>query len=186
MKCAGFTLMEGLVTLVVAAILTTAVIPAFADLLARQRATAAVNQLVGAIHMTRHAAISHRRRVALCASAAQTCLGRNQWHQGVMVFVDANRDGSRQASEAVITQLPPLHSGASVVWRAFQNKSYLRFRANGSTDWQNGSFTYCPPDGDLRLAKSITINVQGRIALSADRDNDGVDEDARGRRLRCA
>ena len=102
-----------------------------------------------------------------------------------MVFSDLNRDGRRQQGESVVTQVPALHHGARVYWRSFQNRAYIRFKPNGSTDWQNGSFTYCPADGDLQLAKGIIINVQGRVAKSADRNLDGVDEDSRGRPLRC-
>jgi type IV fimbrial biogenesis protein FimT len=184
-KNTGFTLLEGLVTLTVAIIFSLLAIPEFADLLARQRATAAINQMLGAIHMTRHAAISQRRLTVLCASEERACLGRNEWHRGAMVFADLNGDGKRAQAEPVITQLPPLHTGARVSWRSFQNKPYIRFRPNGATDWQNGSFTYCPGNGDLSLAKRITLNVQGRVAKSTDRNQDGIDEDGRGRPLRC-
>lgn len=185
MRCSGFTLVEGLVTLLVAATLSALMVPAFGEMLDRQRAAAAINQLVGAIHTTRHAAITQRRRMVLCAAEQQSCLGRNQWHRGAMVFSDLNSDGARQGQEPVIAQLPALHAGARVYWRSFQNRAFIRFKPNGSTDWQNGSFTYCPADGDLRLAKGIIINVQGRIAKSADRNLDGIDEDSRGRPLRC-
>ena len=135
--------------------------------------------------MTRHAAISLHRHVALCAAEGQRCLGSSDWHRGAMIFADTNQDGSRQQPEPVISQLPRLHRGARVYWRSFQNKPYIRFRANGATDWQNGSFLYCPPDGNPALARGLVINVQGRIARSQDRNGDGIDEDAQGRPLRC-
>ncbi len=185
MRQAGITLIEALVTVTILVTLIMVALPRFGDLLARQRATADINTLLGAVHTARHAAISQGRKTALCAGR-QACLGRNDWHLGMLIFADLNSDGDRQPGEPVVRALAPLHDGARVYWRSFQNKAYLRFRPNGMTDWQNGSFIYCPANGDPRLAKRMIVNVQGRVAKSADTNGDGIDEDGRGRPLRCA
>jgi type IV fimbrial biogenesis protein FimT len=181
----GFSIVELLVTLAIAALLIGIAIPGFSEFLARQRSIAAVNQLLGAIHFARSAAITRRTTVALCPAEQAACSRRNQWHLGAMIFKDNNADGVRDADETVIAQLPPLRARERVTWRSFRNKSYLHFRSNGLTSWQNGSFHYCPEGGDPRYAKAIIINAQGRATKSRDADNDGVDEDAGGRPLRC-
>ena len=55
----------------------------------------------------------------------------------------------------------------------------------GFTNYQNGNFTYCPPDGDLRFARQLVINVQGRVRMGHDTDGDGIVEDRRGKDVRC-
>ena len=56
---------------------------------------------------------------------------------------------------------------------------------NGYTHFQNGNFVYCPADGDLRYARQLVINVQGRARTSQDVDHDGFVEDRLGRHLTC-
>lgn len=181
----GFSIVELLVALAVAAVLMGIAIPGFSEFVARQRTIAAVNQLIGAIHFARSTAITRRTTVALCPAEQAVCSARNQWHLGAMIFKDDDADGVRDATENVIAQLPPLRAGERVTWRSFRNKSYLHFRSNGLTSWQNGSFQYCPEGGDPRYAKTIIVNAQGRATKSRDANNDGVDEDAGGRPLRC-
>ena len=185
MKAYGFSLLEALLALAVVATVSAIALPTFAEFVARQQATAAVNQLVGAIRTARHAAMTGRQNIALCAAEHASCLGRNQWHRGAMIFADHNADGARQLAEPVIATLLPLPDGARISWRSFRNRAYLLFRGSGMTDWQNGTFTYCPANNDLRVAKAVIINAQGRLAKSRDANADGVDEDARGRPLRC-
>ena len=54
----------------------------------------------------------------------------------------------------------------------------------GFTRYQNGTFTYCPKEG-LNYARGIILNAQGRVRFTKDEDQDGIDEGANGRPLRC-
>ena len=73
----------------------------------------------------------------------------------------------------------------TIRWRAFRNRQYLQMTSAGYTNYQNGNFTYCPPNGDVYQARQLIINMQGRVRKPADIDNDGIIEDARGRDIRC-
>jgi len=55
---------------------------------------------------------------------------------------------------------------------------------NGYTRYQNGTFTYCPKEG-LKYARAIILNAAGRMRYSKDSDNDGINEGADGKPLRC-
>ncbi len=185
MKTTGYSIVEMLTAMAVATVLFSFAIPAFSEFLARQRSIAAVNQMIGAVIFARHAAVTQRATMALCPARGAICAPRNEWHLGAMVFKDNNADGKRGPGEPIVTQLPPLRTGERVLWRSFRNKSYLQFRSTGMTSWQNGSFQYCPADGDPRYSKMIIINAQGRATKSRDANNDGIDEDASGKPLRC-
>jgi len=176
---------ELLVALAVAAVLFGFAIPGFADFLQRQRTIAAVNQLIGAVHFARHAAVTQRAITTLCPADEESCARRNEWHLGALIFKDSNGNGVREPQEQVMGRFPPLRAGEHVQWRSFRNRSYLQFRSSGLTNWQNGSFHYCPANGDPRFAKVVIINAQGRVALSRDSNADGIDEDASGQPLRC-
>jgi type IV fimbrial biogenesis protein FimT len=85
----------------------------------------------------------------------------------------------------VLGYLPGLDPGERLIWRSFRRRNFLQFRPEGYTNWQNGSFLYCPSNGDARYGKALIVNIQGRTAPSVDSDGDGVDEQANGDPLTC-
>jgi type IV fimbrial biogenesis protein FimT len=176
---------ELLVTLAIAAVLAGMAYPAFNDLTARVHATSRVNDLVGIIRFARHAAINGGRWVTLCPAIDERCTNSAEWQSGIMVFEDRDRDGSRATSEPVLGYLPQLDDGERLHWRSFRRRNFLTFRAEGYTNWQNGSFHYCPASGDARYGKVLIVNIQGRTVPSVDADGDGIDEQANGRPLVC-
>ncbi len=181
----GVTLVELLVALGLAGLLLSLAAPAFTTLVAAQRASAASNAIIGAVRFARAAAISHRRPVVLCPARGQRCGGHADWSKGAWIFADADGDGQRDDGELLYGALPPFERGASLRWRSFRNRSYLRFLPTGLTAWQNGHFHYCPADRDARFARMIIINAAGRTRVASDRDGDGVAETASGDPLRC-
>lgn len=180
----GLTLGELLTALAVAAVLAGAAVPGMSALLARAKADAAIEQLVRAIQFTRYQAISRRTTATLCPARETVCGPRDTWHQGAMVFLDANANGVRDGGEDILQRLPPLE-GHRVRWRSFRNRKSLSMRPDGTTDWQPGNMVVCPIDGEARNARQLIVNAQGRVRLSRDEDGDGIVEDARGRPVAC-
>jgi type IV fimbrial biogenesis protein FimT len=185
MRAAGFTLMELLITLLVAAVLFRLAAPAFSDVVAAQRSALALNQLISAVHFARSAAITRQATITLCPGADAVCLGRDQWHHGALVFVDHNRNGRLDPDDRILSRLPPLSADGRVYWRSFRNRAYLQFGPRGYTAWQNGNFLYCPANGNPRHARMVILNAQGRIRPARDSNRDGIMEDASGRPLNC-
>lgn len=181
----GLTLIELLVALAVGSILLAWGASSASHVIEQRRASAALNQILGAVQFTRHAAVSHRATATLCPSSAGGCGQRNTWHEGAVIFLDRGSDGRLDAEDAVLRRLPPLREEDRIYWRSFGNRKHLSIRASGLTAWQNGNLTYCPPGGDLRYARQAIVNAQGRVRLAQDADGDGIREDANGRDLRC-
>lgn len=98
---AGFTLTEMLVALVVFAVAAAFAVPAFSDLIARQRLSANANEALSVINYARTEAVRQRARVVVCPSrGGNSCDGGNNWNQAIM-FTDTNRNGLRDGSETV-------------------------------------------------------------------------------------
>ena len=192
-RVAGLTLVELLITLAVAGILVAAASGGATQLIEQHRASAAVNQMLGAVRFARHAAVAHRSPATLCPadglrgnpSQAAKCGRRNTWHNGALVFLDRNANGRFDGSDALLRRLPRLQAGDRFYWRSFRNRTYLMLRPSGLTDWQNGNLLYCPEGGDPKLARQIVINAQARVRHARDSDSDGIVEDTRGRAVKC-
>ena len=180
----GLTLSELLAALAVAGVLAAAAVPGMSPLVTRAKADAAIEQLSRAIQFTRFQAITRQRTATLCPAREASCGRRDSWHEGAMVFVDANADGVRDGGEEILLRLPPL-PGHRIRWRSFRNRKSLSMRPDGTTDWQPGNMLACPIDGDAKHARQLIVNAQGRVRFSRDRDGDGIVEDARGRPVSC-
>lgn len=185
MKRPGFTLIELLIVLTIAACLFWLAHPSMQALSERSRTTGRINALVALIRHARHAAVTTGSWVAVCPARGEVCSGSRNWAEGIMTFQDVNRDGERQPAEAVLAYQAALDPGERLEWRSFRRQNFLQFRMEGYTNWQNGSFRYCPASGDARYGKVLILNIQGRTALSRDADGDGIDEQANGDPLAC-
>ena len=180
----GLSLIELLVAAAIAAALLSLAVPALVDYVSATRARAALDQLLGGLQTTRNLAATMRVHATYCATNdGLVCARWNEWHLGAMVFADADADGERDAAEAVLLRLPAIDG--RVTWRSFRRKHYLQFTPTGLTSWQNGSFLYCPPSGDVRFARMVILNAQGRVRSAPDTDGDGIVETASGRPVAC-
>lgn len=141
----GFTLIELLVALAVGGVLLTWATVNGGHLILERRASAALNQALGAVQFTRHAAVTHRATASLCPSASGGCGLRDTWHEGALIFLDRNGDGRLDGEDVPLRRLPSLAADDRIYWRSFRNRRHLSFLPSGLTDWQSGNFTYCPP-----------------------------------------
>lgn len=93
-RARGFTLLELLVTIAVAAILLAIAIPSYRGVVERNALVASVNDLVGDLNYARSQAVTRGTSVFLCKSSDQTsCTASGNWAQGWIVYApDAGQD----------------------------------------------------------------------------------------------
>jgi prepilin-type N-terminal cleavage/methylation domain-containing protein len=88
-NCArGFTLVEAMVTIAVAGILTAVAAPSLNRFVLNNHRTSAVNDLVVSVQLARSEAVRRGRRVGLCPanSAGTECIESTQWQAGWIVY----------------------------------------------------------------------------------------------------
>lgn len=166
MKQSGATLLEFMAALAVSAILLTIGIPSFAALIHSTRLTSATNALVSSLHLARSEAIKRGSRVAICPSATGSACTNGGWHQGWVVFHDANNNVSLDAGEQAVLIQPSLPTGLWVTSKG-STAGYISYAPSGETRqisgaWQAGTLTLCNESGPLDAARQVIISRTGR------------------------
>lgn len=92
----GFTLIELMVTLAVAAVLTAVALPSFNGLLRGNRVSSASNNLLTAVNLARSEAIKSNRGSGVCASTDGATCSANaaDWTSGWIVWADLDNSGA--------------------------------------------------------------------------------------------
>jgi len=157
-KDAGFTLVEALATLAVAALTLTIALPTFNEVVQRNRTTAVLHQLRADMAMARTSAIVQRRQVVVCPTAGdQRCSDRADWSRGWLVFTDA--DGNRQPdAPADVLRITDAPAGAGR-WSVPSSRHFLRYQVDGRSAHSNLTVHVCSA-GLLR--GQVVVNNHGR------------------------
>jgi type IV fimbrial biogenesis protein FimT len=150
----GFTLVELIVTVAIAAILAAVALPNLQDFIADNARSTRMNNLVTALNYARSDAVTRRRTTTVCASADNsTCAGNNQFHTGIVV---------RSGGALVRTfggDPNAAYSFLGVLGGAALNQ--VVFDASGrAAGLANARFTYCDKRG-VSAARAIVLSATG-------------------------
>ena len=165
MKERGFTLVELLTGLAVAAILLTIAIPGYAFLVNAGRMAAATNDLVSALHLARSEAVKRGVRVTVCKTggSAAACDAAADWQRGWMVFVDGGARGVVDGSDTSLWVQDASPPGVGITSNNYSR--YISYLPNGRSQGSNGL-----PNGTISLClaghrRNVVINWSGRPRL---------------------
>jgi type IV fimbrial biogenesis protein FimT len=158
----GFTLLEMLVVIAVAAILVTLSLPSWHHFVERTQVTTQINELLGQIRYARSEAVRRGKRVVICKSKNQTqCTdGDEDWDRGWIVFVDADGNSTLKVDKEDIL-LQHRRSRESTILRA--NRGNFSLKPIGTAT--SGTWTLCPKHDGVQ-ARAIIINGVGRARVS--------------------
>nr|WP_196799746.1 GspH/FimT family pseudopilin [Thioalkalivibrio sulfidiphilus] len=161
----GFTLVELMVTLAIAAIVLTIAVPSFWSIVQNNRASTQANELITALNLARSEAVKRGLPVSICPSSNQTaCVASStNWAVGWIVFVDLNNDGVRQTTEPLVRVWGPLSGGATLTGPA-----NIRYQGTGGLPG-----TAAPAPFQHRVSgcsgnqgRDITLNLTGRASVT--------------------
>ncbi len=161
-KVAGFTLIEAMTVLAITAITLTLALPAFGEILHRNRVTTTLHQMTADMAMARGTALMRRAQVVVCprdGAAVSRCARDSDWSRGWLVFLDA--DGNRQPDQpGDLLRTTDAPARDRHLLRLASTRPFLRYQADGRSAHSNLTVYLCARD---KLAASVIVNNHGRV-----------------------
>jgi type IV fimbrial biogenesis protein FimT len=179
-KINGFTLLELLITISIAVIVTTIVQPSAQKVLQQSRITANINQMSGLIRFARTHAITQLSDITLCPSNnMKTCDGN--WRHHLIVFEDLNDNQVLDNQERLLASAQALSEGHKIKG----SRRLISFKHTGSMA-SPASLILCHRNNENTLARGIYVSLQGRVRLTKDSNHDGIHETSPGENIDCS
>lgn len=157
----GFTLVELIVTLAIAAILLGLATPSFISTLQNNRLVTQANDLMANLTYARSEAAKRGGSVGICPGSAVECLAGGDWHAGRLIFWDKDSSGDWTGGDEVLRYEEPLASGNTLTTSA---GDLVMFNRSGMIDSGLGDFVLCDKRGkDFGKQIGVTGAGQARV-----------------------
>lgn len=155
----GFTLLELMITIAVAAIVAGIAVPSFQSLIENNRVQTQANTFFTSLIAARSEAVKRNHPVVLCKSAdGASCTTGNNWEQGWLSFADADADSVLDTGEDILQSYP---SAPAITIRAVNGADDLLAYLSDGTVAAAETFNICT-DSDTTRGRQIIITVTGR------------------------
>jgi type IV fimbrial biogenesis protein FimT len=161
-RALGFSLIELIIVLAVAAVLLGIAVPSFRTFNQNSRLTTQANSLVYALNLARSEAVSLDQKVQVCASSdGATCTGT--WVQGWIVCYPV---AACAGGGATLLLVSPALGGGNTLTEQIGGALAVTYLTSGQTSSGPGGaayrFAFCDSRG-ATFAQDVEINPIGRI-----------------------
>jgi type IV fimbrial biogenesis protein FimT len=160
--------MELIITLAIALILFSMVIPSYRTLTVRNLQASELHSMVHHFHLARSLSISKETHHVLCPSnGGERCTNTTNWSHGYILYEDANQNRSRDQNEPLQAAHQPMHDRRIEI-ESTEHRRYVVYRGDGRPSGHDLTLTIC--DTDNRIPpKAVIVNNLGRLRVSETR-----------------
>lgn len=170
-RWAGFTLIELMVTLAIAAVLGLVAVPNFVTYRRNAELTSITNSFIAALNSSRSEAMKRNMNAMVIPKDNAA-----DWSKGWMVFVDVNRNNTYDSADIVVMEQAEAPSYISFTGNgtaAVTPKSYIMYDASGFSKTTDGGFGANTlqvsrndvTNTDFSQIRRIKISSTGRIRV---------------------
>lgn len=177
---AGFSVLELITVITIIGLMFGIAIPNYHKFLMREERSLALHRLATAIDFAKQEAITRGKIVVVCSSVdGKTCSSSHNWTNGYIVGIERKKSDKDKIQslngETAVFEVLQVFSGIRFGYLHFNQfgKQHLHLQPNGMTD-NNGTFTYCPKNGDAKEADGLIINHAARSYRPKERNVLGV------------
>ncbi|ARN72829.1 GspH/FimT family pseudopilin [Oceanicoccus sagamiensis] len=188
----GFTLVELMMTLAVAAIIMGVVLPGFNNLIQRTQMAADFNQLLGDLAYARSEAVKANIAVSICPTADQSTCSGTDWTKDWLIFTDNDSNRDRDGADTILRVRQASSSDITITLSDFAEDGGIRFEGDGKFEDADsasvGQMVVCDDRG-ATSAQGLSFSVYGQFRLMRDTNDSGVvdyiDDDGNSKDVTC-
>ncbi len=162
-KNLGFTLIELIITISIAAILVGIAIPSFDSIIKSTRLTTYANELVSSLNLARSEAVKRGVQISVRRKGSTN----QNWDSGWDIFTDLDGDGTLDAADTLLKTYPALTNGFTLRTGTVGYQDFAAYLPSGlSLNSSGDTFRLCAGSGDIVNSRAIEINALGRPKTS--------------------
>ena len=164
----GFSLIELMVVIAIAAIVSSLAAPSFSRMLNANRIQTAASALQGDMSYARTEAVKRGSWVSICPSTNQsTCDTTNAWQNGWIIFADATGNGVYGSGDTLLKVRAKLPGGNTVVASPAPAINGVIFNREGFTSNLGTSqvaFTFHTASTDDKATRCVLVTFGGSLS----------------------
>ncbi len=195
----GFTFLELIVSLAVAAILLAVAVPSFLQTIKNGRISAEATCLNLALLSARSEAVRRSSFVTVCPRGGADSCG-SDWSKGALVFTEGADENLNRTPDldtatvdvdsTILRRCPPVHEDNSVVAIASADRDsgnsakrqFIRYTRDGQSNWEPGFIAVCD-DRESHHWKAMNVGVSGDIRSARTHSDSDALVDAFNRKI---
>jgi type IV fimbrial biogenesis protein FimT len=180
-KQRGFTLVELMVVVAIAAVLIAMAVPSFTGLIKSNQVSSVVNTFMSDVRFARSEAIKRGGSVVICRSdspeaASPVCstsgnaANGNGWVSGWIIFQDLNNDGTIDAGEPILRLQPAITSVDVMTEGANAPRAKAVFTATGRLQAVGSVLSFQVGGGNFtnEQQRMVCLGLGGRARIAGD------------------